>query len=185
MTCDDSRELLEWLNTEQVIAFIVSDGKKRWRAVKTIDKFIDGETYCLWHIESGPLPLLRKILPDGKVKNPWAGWLEKRTGQDPKRPYFGAGHPGIYTFDLRLKSNHHDDGIGLSCFGWIGNWYKIIGNPAPPVTKKWWERLRRYVKKRAIRVTREGVLDGPNADVYVFPTALEAIKLGKARDNNI
>ena len=66
----------------------------------------------------------------------------KKTGANPKVPYFGAGHPGVYWLNARTESTYNSDCLGLSSFEWIGNWYKAIGIEAHPATKKWWERLK-------------------------------------------
>jgi len=179
----DLQTLVSWLNNETDIAFIVRDGDSRWRAVNAIDSPHDSR-YCLWHSESGALPLLRKHLPDTAVRNPWDGWKEKRPGADPTTPYFGAGHPGVYCLNAKTASLRQPDALGLSSFEWIGNRYGVIGNPAPPVTKKWWERLRRWVKKQAVQIPREGPVTGQGAEIWGLPGALAEINNGKPRDGN-
>jgi len=185
---DDLAELVDWLNGEKVIAFILSDGPKRWRAFPELDRPPPDGRICLWHTESGPLPLLRSkvlhtlLVPRGKVRDPFEGWREQRTGADPTGPYFGAGHPGVYWFDVHTRSRHHERGIGLSGFEWIGNWYRPVGHPAPAVAMKWWQRLRRYVKKQAVRIPRDGPLDGPSPEIWVMPSAFASMRDGCGRD---
>lgn len=179
----DIDNLFEWLNAEESIAFIISDGPKRWIAVQTLEAPCSGRV-CLWHAESGPLPLLRKLLPDGRIRNPWKGWTEKRTGADSSSPYFGPGHPGVYWLNVNTTSKDAEDGIGLTSFEWIGNHYKCIGNAAPIVTKKWWERLRRHVKKTATRIPRWGPIDGDGAEIWTLPSAFNSIENGCSRDAN-
>jgi hypothetical protein len=83
----DARLLLDRLNSDQEIAFIVPDGPlgpenlppgsdrhtstactmriadvgvqraQRWKAVRAVDALIDGE-HSLWHVPAGPLPLM-------------------------------------------------------------------------------------------------------------------------------
>lgn len=74
--------LIDWLNEENNIAFIVGDGSKRWKA-SNIERY-DDIRHCLWHCESGPLPLLRKKLPNGKISDPFKGWKGKKLEQIPK-----------------------------------------------------------------------------------------------------
>jgi hypothetical protein len=186
----DLASITDWLNAEDCIAFIVSEGPKRWVAVPTLDA-PPGDGYVgLWHTESGPLPLTRGrllhalMIPDGRIRNPFKGWREQRTGADPTRPYFGAGHPGVYWFRVRTRAVHHEDGIGLSSFEWIGNRYRRIGHGAPEVTMKWWQRLRRWVKKQAVQIARSGRVDGPEPEIWAMPSALSAIENGCARDDN-
>lgn len=180
----DSQQLLSWLNTDEEIAFIVSDGPKQWKAVHSIESIVNGR-YCLWHAPSGPLPLVgHGTIKDGQVRDPWAGWTEVRTGANPNTPYFGAGHPGIVWLNARPISHRNSKAIGLSSFEWIGNYYRIIGNPAPEVTEKWWQRLRKAVKKVARRIPREGPCDGADAEIWAFPSAYESILSGTPRDSN-
>ena len=179
----DHKLLIDWLSAEEDIAFIIGDGPKKWKAVHSIEQYEDIR-YCLWHIKSGPLPLLCKNFPDGKISDPFKGWKEKRTGSDPSVPYFGPGHPGVYWLNAKTESLSSNDSLGLSSFEWIGNWYKPIGVEAPIVTKKWWERLKRWVKKNAIRIPRYGEWDGDHPEIWAFPSALESIKNGINRDGN-
>ena len=118
---DDFQSILTWLNEEQDIAFIVSNGSKKWIAKKSIDRLEQGRN-CLWHIPSGPLPLLQANpnKPDQAVKNPWKGWKEKRTGANPTTPYFGAGHPGVIWLNVQPVGREADNSIGISSFGVSG-----------------------------------------------------------------
>ncbi|MEJ2155276.1 MAG: hypothetical protein P8X96_08055 [Desulfobacteraceae bacterium] len=179
----DLKMLIDWINAEKNIAFIEGNGPKKWKAVNSIERYED-KRHCLWHCESGPLPLLRKRLPDGKILDPFKGWKERRTGADSSTPYFGAGHPGVYWLNARTESTYKSGFLGLSSFEWIGNWYKGIGIVAHPATKKWWDRLRRWVKKQAVRIPRDGEWNGNNPEIYAFPSALDKIKRGEKRDNN-
>ena len=102
----DVEFLNDWLNQEEEIAFLVSNGHKRWIAKKEHNVSADIGTqligdgyalgmpnyveYYLWHIPSGQLPLLGdsggtatlKLTrehweKDGKVIDPWSGWTER------------------------------------------------------------------------------------------------------------
>ena len=183
LTKADLNHLFAWLNDESDIAFIISAGPMRWRAVNAMDEAREGRS-CLWHRQSGPLPLLREGVADSFVVDPWTGWTEETTGANPTQPYFGPGHPGIYWLDAQTSSRWDSEAIGLSAFEWIGNHYKPTGREAPPVTKQWWERLRRWVKKQAVRIPRVGQWNGPDAEIWAFPGALEEIRSGKRRDEN-
>jgi hypothetical protein len=180
----DLQQLLSWLNSDEEIAFIVSDGPKRWKAVSSLDKFGRG-CYCIWHLPSGPLPLLGLgTIKDSEVPDPWAGWTELRTGADPDTPYFGAGHPGIIWLNARPTACRNPKAIGLSSFEWIGNRYRVLGRPAAETTEKWWQRLRKSVKKVSHRIPRVGPCDGPLPEIWAFPSAHVAILSGVPRDSN-
>ena len=177
----DLRRILDWLNSEDSIGFLVSRGPRRWAAVSRLSEWGCRRT-ALWHVPSGPLPLLTPAPSEQglTVENPWESWVELCAGADPATPYFGAGHPGIIWFN-----NHCREGvIGLSSFEWIGNHYGIIGSAAHPDTEKWWRRLGRRVKRGAVRIPRFGVLDGPHPEIWALPGALAQIEAGMARDSN-
>lgn len=207
---DDLQSLADWLLSEPDIAWIVSVGRKRWKAVEHCN-VEPGRRYCMWHEPSGPLPLHPQD-PDEEVKlieDPWADWIEpdwkpskahhkfnpelrkhieetwqERNRADHPDPYFGSGHPGIIWFDAYAQGQDAPNSIAMSSFGWIGNYFKLIGRPAPPETEKWWRRLQRRVQKHAVRVTRNGPLDGPGLEIWALPSALAKIRRGVPRDLN-
>lgn len=186
-TEDDVQLLLGLLNDDPAIAFIVGAGARSWRATSSHPALSPGR-YCLWHVPSGPLPLLRpKGAIDGVVADPFAGWREERAGADPSHPYFGAGHPGVIWFNVRptLTRPHSElREIGLSSFAWIGNWYRIIGSPAPAVTEAWWKALRRWVKKHAIKVPRGGLQEHTPPEIWAFPAAHQLLSTTAVGGNN-
>jgi hypothetical protein len=182
---NDFRVIHDWLNASEELAFIVADGPGRWRAVRSIP-VLENDLICLWHVPSGPLPLLHAS-PSRKVSSitdPWSGWEELRTGVIRSTPYFGAGHPGIIWLNFHPVSQRSSQNIGLSSFEWVGNHYRIIGKSADPLTETLWRSLRRWVQKRAQRIPRSGPLDGPRAEIYALPSALAAFESGVGRDVN-
>jgi len=139
----------------------------------------------LWHRPSGPLPLVGPFKSAvGEVLDPFAGWTEIRSGANAHQPYFGAGHTGVVWWNVKIESKQLP-GLGLSSFEWIGNHYKIIGQPAKPETEAWWKRLRNAVRRlKAVRVPRSGPVDGPRPEIWALPSALQKIRDGVARDLN-
>ena len=170
----DERELLDLLNSEKEIAFLVSTGHKKWKAVKTVTEF-PNKNLCLWHTKSGPLPLVSKTKIKEEIENPWDGWTEKRTGANPNKPYFGPGWPGVIQLKLRTD---YDGEIKMSYLEWIGNHYSNIGIKAKESTKKLWSRLKREIGKKYSKIPRIDS-DKTKVEVYAFPGALEEIQLGK------
>jgi hypothetical protein len=134
----------------------------------------------LWHVPSGPLPLLGENGVLGWVSSPSEGWTELRSGADNTVPYFGPGHPGIFALTTRIESQR-SCAIGLSTIEWIGNWYKVLGDSASPQTERYWRRLKRYVASSGKLITRAGATDGPKPDAYAFPSALRQILAGRSR----
>ena len=192
----DVEFLNDWLNQESDIAFLASNGRNRWIAqneYRIIQDLKSGHSnyvlrkYSLWHIPSGPLPLLSSNSGSGnlkfnagdwmndKIDDPWKGWTELRTGADPATPYFGAGHPGVFHLEIRVSSKTD---IPISNFQWIGNHYKIIGNGADKSTEVFWNKLRRMVKRIATHIPRCNDNKGRN-EIYAFPKAYQDIKDGR------
>ena len=179
----DFCSILGWLNEREDLAYIVSDGPSRWRAVRELPAF-NTTRVCLWHVPSGSLPLLQANQETGAIQNPWEGWQELRAGADTTQPYFGAGHPGVIWLNIRSQSKRIPKGIGLSSFEWIGNHYKCIGNPAQISTERFWPVLRRWVQKNSKKIPRTGPLDGPRPQIFAFNSALSAFEGGAGRDLN-
>jgi hypothetical protein len=192
----DIEFLNDWLNQEDDIAFLVSNGSKKWIARKehNINFDIDSQTnnsfikrYSLWHIASGALPLLggnsgavslrlnKDDFIQETIADPWKGWTEKRTGADSSTPYFGAGHPGIFHLTIKMPANNE---IPISGIEWIGNHYRIIGNGADKTTEAFWNKLRRMAKKVATQIPRCNDSMGRN-EIYAFPKAYEEIRNGR------
>jgi hypothetical protein len=196
----DVEILNDLLNKDDEIAYLVSNGHKEWIAKKQIDinteiasqnlirefdsKQINSIEFNLWHIPSGSLPLLNlkkdEQCEDGKVTNPWIGWIELRTGANSSIPYFGAGHPGVINLKIKLPIAEE---IYMSSFGWIGNHYKLIGNGADPSTEIFWQKLRKLVKKFSTQIPR-GNSEKEKNEIFAFPTAYKEIKKGRGCSYN-
>jgi hypothetical protein len=197
---EDLKYLNDWLNQEDEIAFLVSNRESKWIAKKQHDIiseigtqiFEDGDDftipdfveYNLWHIPSGQLPLIggtklkfskEDWSYDDKIFDPWTGWKETRSGANPRIPYFGAGHPGV--IHLEIKVSDHDE-IPMSSFGWIGNHYKMIGNAADQTTEKFWNKLKRMIKKIGKQIPRSNATDGKK-EIFAFPAAYKEIQNGR------
>ena len=72
----------------------------------------------------------------------------------------------------------------MSSFEWIGNHYAQIGSPAPDVSKKWWGRLGRWVKKHSVKVPRSETLDGSKNEIWAFSNAILEFESGTQRALN-
>ena len=175
----DEKEILTFLNQEEEIAFIISNGENNWKAVNTINEFPESEI-AIWHIPSGKLPLLTPDESEEWITEPFNGWIEKRKSANGRTPYFGAGWPGIIHLNIRTNNERE---IEMSSLEWIGNHYSIIGISASEVTKKFWNRLRRQIKKRAIQIPRSEQ-ERFKPEIFTFKSALSEIKKGKERNLN-
>ena len=181
------------LDEDPEIAWIVADSG-RWVARQRLDR-VPPPLICLWHIPSGPLPLFVPIpstqrpggfgaVEDkGVINDPFAGWDDPFHGEL-EEPRFGSP-PGIVWLTLRVRGGpggRPDQAeIGISSFGWIGRHYSALGRVPTSSTTRWWRALRRWVAASAVRVTYAGPLDGPRSEIFAFPAALEAIKVGAPR----
>ena len=69
---EDVDALQGMLNRDPETAFLISDGPSRWRAVATVESF-PRRRYAVWHVPSGPLPLLGPTgaEPVDWIADPW------------------------------------------------------------------------------------------------------------------
>jgi hypothetical protein len=181
----DFEILRRWINDSPELAYIVQDGPKRWRAVAALER-LEKSRICLWHVPSGPLPLLHAH-PSERVdviEDPWSGWHELcPEGNGGRNPFFGAGHPGIFWLNHYPTPSKNPPILGMSSFEWIGNRYRIIGQPANPSTEKCWKQLRNWIAKQSIKLPRSGP-PGAGAEIFALPSALAKIETGMDRDSN-
>lgn len=175
LTEEDVPFLQDIIEKTNELAFLVFNGAGKWIAKKKINSLSNTE-YTLWHIPSGKLPLLKITGEDSWINDPFVGWTEMRAGADKSQPYFGAGWPGVIFLEIRTKSKN--DSIGLSCFCWIGNHYRIIGIGAEKSTEKLWNKLRYQIKKNAKKIPR-GNRKNSNPEIFAFKHAFEAINKGR------
>jgi len=185
----DALTLVSWLNAEPTIAFIIRPEPGRLIAVPNVESLHDGR-HWLWHTESGPLPHIRlkrglfgSRQIESIVADPWAGWDETVTSARGE-PWFGGGCPRTFVLNLRTRSGERQGGTGLSSFGWIGSRYAQIGRPAQAVTTALWRRLRSWVSLKSRKVPRTGPTDGPDAEIFAFPSAYSSFQSGGWRDQN-
>ncbi len=182
----DLRLLLSFLNASDEIAFVVSDGPGKWIAVKSLSALPNGR-YCLWHVPSGALPLIRGVNDaPGEIRDPFDGWTEARAGADRTQPYFGPGHPGVFWLNVR-STQTNPTGIpvvGLSSFEWIGNHYKSIGFQPKPETERFWKHLYRWVRKSAVQVPRGGPRQMTPPAIWALPGAQAMFQAGAEGGNN-
>jgi hypothetical protein len=159
----------------------------RWKAVRAVDALQDGE-HSLWHMPAGPLPLIEMDAgprpltgPEGPryppIPSPWEGWIGPAG--------FGPGcHPWIrleswtrhrpYTQQERTALHKHnafwlnqDDMLVVSGFQWTGSHFR----PAPPQTRRWWNRMKGWVDRTAIKLRGD-------PGFWAFPSALQKLKGG-------
>jgi len=179
----DFKVIHKHLNDHSEVAFIVPDGKNRWRSAQTVPRLKRGSV-TLWHVPSGPLPLLHP--PNGqkatRIRDPWKGWKQLHPPNS-REPFFGDP-PGIITMEVQPQARYAKGGVGMSAFGWIGNYYSMVGFRAKKATEAFWKDLRRWVKENATLIPRKGRVDGPRREIWAFASALASFKLGRPRDED-
>lgn len=197
----DAGILLNWLNADDEIAFIVQDKtqvgrESNWKAVNNIEQFT-AQKYSLWHIPTGSLPLYPDPEGNQTMPNPWEGWIELHPGADPTIPYFGPGHPAEIRLELWLRHQPYTDVeratlkaldywyIGdtdlfrVSDFQWIGDRY----GAAPSQTWQWWQRLTAWMSQNAIRIGNfedrdEDTKELEECNFWALPSAFSKLKTG-------
>jgi hypothetical protein len=113
----DLADVVRWLSDDEEIAFIVSAGPKHWIARHALEG-VHFDRIALWHIPSGPLPLVpgragRAWQRESWIEDPMRGWKERQTGLDPTVPFFGGGHPGIIWLNAETTGPEGEE-IGMS-----------------------------------------------------------------------
>src|SRR5262249_47616108 len=144
-----------------------------------------------WHVPAGPLPLIevkrvaapmRLLGPNDPpryppIPDPWTGW----TGTDQfgpgcspwirleiwtrHRPYTQQERATLHLLNSFWCNTH--DMLVVSGFQWTGSHFR----PAPPQTQRWWNRMKGWVNRRAVRLRS-------NPSFWAFPSALQKLKDG-------
>ena len=176
---DDAAAILKLLNDDPEVAFIIPDGPSCWKAVASLTTLAAGR-HAIWHVPSGPLPLLGKDHADEPtwIADPWDGWREVLSGHDTSTPYFGAGHPGVIWLNAKNDAGGREARVGLSGLEWIGHRYDRLGHAASEETDRWWKRLGSAVRRMAQKVPRGGFAGPGKPEVFAFPEAMQALQRG-------
>ena len=172
--------LLERLNADPEVAFIVPAGPRRWRAASHLPRLAPG-AHTLWHTPSGALPLLGRgdTEPDISIPDPFAGWEERLPTAGSKQPFFGS-HPGVIW--LYVSAPLDSGAVPMSAFGWIGNRYRAIGHGAPATTAKFWRGLQGWIRRQRTLVPRGGLRASGPPGIAAFPAALASLQAGTAAE---
>ena len=189
LTQEDADMVREWINAESCVAWIIpalnSTKVHSWKAVDQLDS-IRQQGYAIWHKHAGALniPSGQLSVPDDVVQDPYAGWVQKLDSAGHTEPWFGGNLPGPYSFRFRESGVESPGSLGRSDFGWAGDHYRLIGMPAHPEARRWWNRLRRFVRSRAVGIPWPDVSGSGRTGAYAFPSAHAQIRSGRAVDLN-
>ena len=155
-----------------------------WKAVDQLES-IEPKEFCIWHTGSGRLtvPSRRRGVPDKEIVDPYSGWTQ-RYEEFLERPWFGGNLPGPYSFMFKEAGTEESGSLGLSGFNWIGDHFRAVGCPADPLAKKWWQRLKRFVRANATAIPWPYPDGHGRLRAYAFPDAHEQILAGRPLDVN-
>lgn len=189
LTKADAKTIVDWINAEPEIAWIVKEfqnGKTyRWRAVKELHA-VEPKEYRLWKIGSGQLriPSGDPEIKDAIVRDPFSGWEQTLESETADVPWFGAPAPETFGFTFLEQGIESEGSIGRSGFTWIGNYFRIVGYEAPDDCIKWWNRLRRFIKKNSTGIPWAEKLGSGKVGAYAFPEAYSQLLEGRPKDIN-
>ncbi|MBT8142998.1 MAG: hypothetical protein HKN88_06050 [Gammaproteobacteria bacterium] len=190
ITKSDAPQIVEWLNNDDEIAWIIkadqNKTKIRWKAVHSITSVTEGE-YCLWIINSGILriPSGDPNIKDTHVLDPFKGWEQRLDDENIEIPWFGAPAPETFVFKFYENGFEEENSLARSGFFWIGNYFAEIGIPAPDESKKWWNKLKRFVKKNSTGIPWSKELGTGRTGAYAFHDAYKQLQSGRPKDVNL
>lgn len=183
----DVEEIRRFVNEDPQVAWIVKADQNgcdyRWRACLELENIAE-QDYAIWHMQSGSLniPSGSPKKPDKLVTDPFRGWDQQLDDELQTAPWFGGNLPGPYNFHFREAGGERAGSLGRSGFNWLLDRYKSIGKPAHPEAKRWWQRLKRFLKGSATPAPWPD--SSGRITAYVFPDALAQVRLGRHRDVN-
>ena len=183
MDTSDADALLHRLNGDDDVAFIEYGIGNNFVAVSAVDAIVDG-WYSLWHVRSGPLPVYRKRgwwlwarEVEEWVTDPFNGLINIKTAAD-GAPWFGVGHPGVYSLHTYPTARSEPEGIGMSTIEWAGNHHATPGRIAPECTIEWWDNFKDWIASYSEQI----VVPGSSQIVAAFPHAAARIREGEPCD---
>jgi hypothetical protein len=134
---------------------------------------------------SGSLPLWTVNGPK-VIRNPWRGWTERIPGADRTLPYFAGCAAGEIFLELwtrhRPYTKREKATLPTLYSSWLGESDLLVDSylgwpgrgAGPPAKRRWWERLTRWVKARAVRLSHGRI------SFWAFPSAFARLKGGMA-----
>jgi hypothetical protein len=189
ITRPDADRIRDWINAEESVAWIIEAGRSgrtyTWKAVDRLDS-LHPQEYSIWHKTADRLtiPSGNLELEDEEVLDPYHGWSQLLERLDATYPWFGAHLPGPYTFRFKERGASAPDSLGRSGFAWAGDHYRIIGKPAHPEAKQWWERLKRFVRENSTPMPWPKGEENSQKRSYAFEDAYSQIRSGRPIDDN-
>lgn len=181
---EDLPTLNDVLHSDNDLALLHHEEGDRWKAVLNYELAADGH-YSFWHKEGGPLLIPDKVRPtdiDKEIANPFEGWDQPRLNQF-GQPFLGNA-PNIFDLTIMIEPKSPENSFGMSSFGWIGNYFSVLGKVAPEGTKKRWTKLRRQISKVTPRVPRGWLTRETKPEVFALPHAYEFLKSGARGEIN-
>lgn len=185
----DAMKLVEWINLNEDVAWILLESKKdlryTWVAKDQLDD-LESRNYAIWHKSDSPIeiPTGKKFFSTKKVRNPYKAFSQVLSSSQETTPWFGGYSPGLYKFSFKEAGLEQVNSLGRSDFSWPGNHFKLIGQPASPEQNKWWGDLQKFIKKNSVAIPwpyPEGI---GRSKAYAFQEAYSQIIEGRHPDAN-
>lgn len=160
----DLRSVLDYLNDDPEVEFIVANGPKNWRTVERLPH-VPASHQMIWHKPGGPLPPAQRSAIPG-------------------RPFYGSV-PMVVTWDVAREGPNPHAPVPMSALGWIGDRYKATGQGAAEETTRWWRALQKWVADQTREFTRGGKTGDPRGGtIAAFPEAATRLDAGAAGEMN-
>lgn len=190
---DDKKALLEIINQEMDLAFIIPnqilqskiEKYYKWKAVQTLNN-LEHLMISLWHVPSGPISYGLKNGDTEFVKNPFDGWeTPERNIHSPfplfkTTPSLSEVHTGI--FDLRFAATKGDT-VGRAAIDWMASNQSNYDQKPLESTINLWNRLEKNIEDKCkLKVPRTE--DDVDSLINCFPAAKTFIDNGGIRKTN-
>jgi hypothetical protein len=181
----DSAVLRDFVNSSSEVSWIEklaeTDLTYTWRTVPQLQGLVHPR-YALWHRSSGQIniPSGDVAKPDQLVSDPDAGWTQILAAPHQQTPWFGA-NPA--PFHLSISSRVVGRTLYRSEFTWAADHFKAIGMAAAPGAKRWWQLLRRHVRRNS-EVIPWPIGSSSRQTAFLFPGAAQLVARGILLDSN-
>lgn len=189
---DDAKQLFEILNADPEIAFLVVENQghempegpnyQYCKAYPTLEPSSSNQDYVIWHMPSGPV--LRDYYdheddskhsgyagindsPLAVIEDPFKGWVALKAA-DAHIPYT-HNKPQFFDLQVCFSDVRFPDLLPPSSFSWIGSYFE----QAPESAKKYWQKIKRMIKKGAKPVYGDGKTMHKDSKVYCWPHAYQ------------
>lgn len=186
----DIEVVRDWINAEPDVSWIVKSRQEGntcyWTLFDQLAAVAERRYYTLWNKQVGPVRTpVAPLQGEYKiVRDPYNGWSQELERKAQSVPWFGEDHRHLVILWFAETSRLGPGYIGRSGFSWSGNRFRVLGDSAHPEVSRWWNRLKRFIKRNSIQVPWPEDVPGTRHIAYVFADAWEKRKQGKRLSTN-